>query len=174
MKISLVMIFVAFLSGCSADTSSNTEPDKEPTMIGKNSTQTYVIFSPMQGLLLQDGKPLSHTKIIRRLRWNGNDEEGLVEEFVSDDQGRFSLPVHEEQLSIGMLGQFVAKAYLEVELGSDVKEFWYSTKFEPEIYAETNGPLQGLVCDITTERSTLRVGLSKIYTNCRWDNIQNN
>jgi hypothetical protein len=173
MKIGLVMIFVAFLSGCSADTSPNTEPDKEPKMFGKNSTQTYVIFSPMQGVLMQDGKPLSHTKIIRRLRWNGNDDEGLVEEFMTDEQGKFSLPAHDEQLSIGMLGQFVAKAYIEVELGNEINEIWYSTKFEPEIYAETGGPLEGLVCDIATERSTFRIGLSKISTNCRWDNMSN-
>jgi hypothetical protein len=29
---------------------------------------------------MQDSKPLAYTKIIRRLSWNGNDEEGLVEE----------------------------------------------------------------------------------------------
>jgi hypothetical protein len=139
----------------------------------EKTVQTYVIFSPMHGLLMQEGKPLAHSKIIRRLRWNGSDEEGLLEEFVTDEQGKFLLPAHDEQLSIGMFDQFVAKAYIEVELGNEINEIWYSTKFEPEIYAETGGPLEGLVCDIATKRSTFRIGLSKISTNCRWDNMPN-
>jgi hypothetical protein len=168
MKISLVMIFVALLSGCSADTSSNTEPDKEPEMFGKKSSQTYVIFSPMQGVLMQDGKPLSHTKIIRRLRWNGNDEEGVVEEFMTDEAGRFSLPIHEEQLSFGMLSQFVGSTKLEVQVDGQNIDVWYNNKFEAPIYAETEKELTDLICELNQEEVVVKSGLSKIMTICRW------
>ncbi len=175
MKISLVIIFVALLSallsGCNTDTSSNTESDREPEMFGKKSSQTYVIFSPMQGVLMQDGKPLSHTKIIRRLRWNGNDEEGLVEEFMTDEAGRFSLPIHEEQLSFGMLSQFVGKADLEVEIAESTEYLWTSSKFTPEVFAETEGELKELICDMASEEIAVPMGPTSILTKCRWKNM---
>jgi hypothetical protein len=170
MKIGLVMIFVAFLSGCSADNSSNTEPDQEPKMFGKNSTQTYVIFSPMKGVLLQDGKPLANAKIIRTLSWNDNDKK-LVEEFVTDEQGRFNLTIHEEQLSLSMLSQFVGKADLEFETDAQRDYLWTSSKFYPEIYAETDGEVEDLVCDIAAEEIAVPMGPTSILTKCRWKNM---
>lgn len=140
-------------------------------MFGKNSMQSYVIFSPMQGVLMQDGKPLAHTKIIRRLRWNGNDEDGVVEEFMTDEAGRFSLPIYEEKLSLGMLSQFVGKADLEVEINAQRDYLWTSSKFYPEIYAETGGQVEDLVCDLGSEEIAVPMGPTSILTKCRWKNM---
>lgn len=139
-------------------------------MFGKKSTQTYVIFSPMQGVLLQDGKPLANTKIIRKLAWNGN-EDGVVEEFVTDENGYFSLPVYEQELSLGMLNQFVGKADLEFETPTQRDYLWTSSKFFPEIFAETDGELEDLVCDIASEEIAVPMGPTSILTRCRWKNI---
>ncbi len=146
-------------------------------MFGKKSSQTYVIFSPMHGVLMQDGKLLSHTKIIRRLRWNGNDEEGLVEEFMTDETGRFSLPIHEVQLSPGMLSQFVGKADLEVETNNGIDTIWFSSKLMPEVYSETGEPLSELVCDTEVEEVPVFIGgniVPNIITKCRWKNMPDN
>lgn len=139
-------------------------------MFTKGSTEKYVIFSPMEGVLMQNGEPLPNTKIVRRLRWNGNDD-GLVEEFLTDDQGRFSLPVHEEELAIGMLGQFVGKADLEIESDHGRDYLWTSSKFYPEIYSETGGEISGLVCDIESEEIAVPMGPTSILTKCRWKNM---
>jgi hypothetical protein len=136
-------------------------------MFGKNSTQTYVISSPLQGVLKRNGEPLANTKIIRRLRWNGN-EEGLVEEFTTNDQGVFSLPLHEEQISISMLTQFVSSSKLEVEHEGQMFDIWYNNKFEAPIFSETGAELSNLVCDLAQEEVVVKSGLSKIMTVCRW------
>lgn len=139
-------------------------------IFGKTVKETYVIASPMQGVLMQRGKPLAHTKIIRHLRWNGN-EEGLVEEFMTDEAGRFSLPIHEERLSLGMLTQFVGKMDLEVEISEGRDYIWTSSKFMPEVYAETEGELNELICDIASEEIAVPMGPTSILTKCRWNNM---
>ena len=139
--------------------------------IGKSAKEKYVIFSPMQGVLMQNGKPLAYTKIIRRLRWNGNDEEGLVEEFMTDEAGRFSLPIHEEQLALGMLSQFVGKADLEVGTAEGREYLWSSSKFSPEVFAETDGELNELTCDMASEEIAVPMGPTSILTKCRWKNM---
>lgn len=140
-------------------------------IFGKGDAEKFVIFSPMQGVLLKGGKPMANTKIIRRLRWNGNDEDGLVDEFTTDEAGRFSLPVHEEALSLGMLNQFVGKADLEIETADGQDYLWTSSKFSPEIFSETKGEMQELVCDIDAEEIAVPMGATSILTKCRWKNM---
>jgi len=139
-------------------------------MFSKAEKESYVIFSPLEGVLLKNGAPLPNTKIIRKLRWNGN-EDGLVEEFFTDEKGYFSLPIHEEELSLNMLSQFVAKAELEVATDSVHYELWYNTKFNSELHSETDGPIHNLLCDLASEEVTVRAGVSKISTLCRWENM---
>jgi hypothetical protein len=169
-KTLLIILYCIFLTGCDADNSANRKVNEESEMFVKPTTENYVIFSPLEGVLMRNGQPLANTKIIRRLRWNGNDE-GLMEEFTTDDQGRFSLPVHEEALSLGMLGQFVSSTKLEVDIGGQILDVWYNNKFEEGLYAETNGPITDLVCDLDFEEIVIKAGLSKIMTICQWKDM---
>ncbi|MFL0799628.1 MAG: DUF4198 domain-containing protein [Agarilytica sp.] len=139
-------------------------------MFIKPSTKTYVISSPMEGVLMKDGQPLANTKIIRTLTWNDN-EDGLTETFTTDDQGRFSLPIHEVDLTLGMLAQFVAKAELSVYSKNDDNIFWYSSKFHAEIFSETNGEIENLTCDINDEEIPVQTDPMPILTKCRWTNM---
>jgi hypothetical protein len=124
----------------------------------------------MEGVLMQDGRPLSNTKITRQLWWNGN-KDGLVEEFLTDENGYFSLPLHEEALSLGMLSQFVASASIEAEVDGEMFDVWYNNKFENGLHVETDGEISNLVCDLQEEEIVLQAGLSKILTTCRWKNM---
>jgi hypothetical protein len=170
------IIALAFLAGCGNDASISANTDKEPemfleTLMGNKPKQTYVIASPMAGTLMQNGEPLAYAKIIRHLWWTGN-ESGVVEEFSTDAQGRFHLPVHEEQLIIGKLTQFACSTHLEVELDDGHKDFWYNNKFEEAIYAETAGRyLNDLMCDISNEEMSVRPNISSITTICRWQDM---
>jgi hypothetical protein len=170
MKIALILIFVALIPGCGADTSSNDEPDREPEMFEKKSTQTYVISSPMQGVLVNNGEPLANTKITRHMRWVGNDE-GLVEEFVTDQNGYFSLPVHEESLALGMLTQFSSSTHLQAEIDGETFDIWYNNKFEADVYAEAGIKLNNVVCDLSAAEVVVQAELSKIMTICRWSDM---
>ncbi|MFA5531395.1 MAG: DUF6795 domain-containing protein, partial [Thiohalomonadaceae bacterium] len=168
MKATFLVLFAALLIGCDADTPAYSDADKEPGMFWKSQKKTYVISSPMDGTLMKDGKPLAHTKIIRRLRWNGN-EDGVVHEFMTDIQGRFSFPAHEEELSLGRLTQFVSSTKLEAEIEGQHFDMWYNNKFEPHMYAETGGRrLDGLICDISNGKQGIDLELSRITTICRW------
>lgn len=139
-------------------------------MFIKAKKENYVIFSPMEGVLLKNGAPLPNTKIIRKLRWNGN-EDGLVEEFFTDEKGYFFLPIHEEELSLNMLSQFVAKAELEAETEDGISEFWYSSKLVPELHSETEGPITDLVCQIDAEEIAVPVSPIAILTKCHWKDM---
>jgi len=136
----------------------------------KGEKESYVIASELNGTLKNKGEVLANTTITRRLRWNGN-ENGLVESFSTDADGVFSLPTHREVLSIGALNQFVAKMELEVEINGVVHELWYSSKFEPEEHSETGGVIGNIICDISEDEKTIRAGLSKVSTVCRWNDM---
>jgi hypothetical protein len=161
------------IAGCGDDASAPAGTDKESKMfleilMGKKPKQTYVIASPMTGTLKQNGKPLAHVKIIRRLRWNGN-ENGIEQEFATDEKGGFLLPVHEEQLVLGKLTQFVCSTQLDVEVDGERFDLWYGNKFEAQLYAETGGrKLEGMVCDLNNEEVVAEYGVSRIMTVCRW------
>lgn len=139
-------------------------------MLFKGEKESYVIASTLKGTLLHEGVPQLNTTITRRLRWNGN-EDGLEETFTTDENGVFFLPPHRETLQIGALNQFVAKMEIETIVNGKVYELWYSSKFEADEYAETGGEIGNVICDINEEETTVRAGLSKISTVCRWENM---
>lgn len=139
-------------------------------MFFKPTTQQYVIASPMEGVLMKDGEPLRNTKIIRKLRWNSNDD-GITTEFYTDENGFFSLPLHKETLTLGKLTQFVASTELNIETPEGIIELWYNNKFSGELHEETDGPIPKLVCDIHESEIAFHAGTSKILTRCRWEGM---
>ncbi len=166
------MVITALLIGCDADKDS-LNPSEIKTMFSKKEKKTYVIASPMEGVLMKGDTLLPNTKIIRTLFWNGIDEDKqkLEQEFSTDDEGQFSLPIHEDQMALGMLTQFVATTALEAEIDGQKVFLWYNGKKEGHVYAETNGPISNLVCDIENEKLRLRPDISKVTTVCRWANM---
>jgi hypothetical protein len=156
--------------GCNEKLVASNGLEKEFSMFTKASTKNYVIFSPLEGVLTRGDQPLANVTIKRRLRWNGN-EEGLIEYFTTNEYGHFSLPIHEEDLALGMLNQFVAKVELTI---NDNELIWYGNKMFPEIYSETNGPVNELICDISAEEIPIFLDDSvvpNILTKCRWQGM---
>ncbi len=172
MRFTLVMVITALLIGCDADKDS-LNPSEIKTMFDKKEKKTYAIASPMEGVLMKGGTPLPNTKIIRTLFWNGIDEDQqkLEQEFSTDDQGHFSLPIHEEQMALGMLTQFVGTTALEAEIDGQKVFLWYNGSNGGRVYAETNGPISNMVCDIEGEELRFNMGLSGIMTICRWTDM---
>ncbi|TYK65551.1 DUF6795 domain-containing protein [Colwellia echini] len=153
---------------------SQAKSNKESTMLGlfgKKEGEVYVISSPLEGTLVKNGQPLANTKIIRRLRWNGNDD-GVVDEFQTDENGNFNIPAHEEILSIGKLTQFVSNIELFSESETDDNFFWYSNKFSGELFSDFETPVKSLVCDIDDNESRVELKHGAVYSKCRWEKAQ--
>ncbi len=168
-KFSLFTIILCLLTGCKEETSSGM---LSPFM-KKSEEKTYVICSPIEGVLMDKGKPLANTKIIRKLTWNAN-QEGLVEEFFTDEKGHFSLPLHEETFNMGsILTQFVAHQYIEVERNGELEDIWISAQQSGELYGETAGKKIGsLTCDRSSELVPVYGENQRLLgTKCRWENI---
>ena len=172
MRYSFLTIFMisilAMLSGCDTDSSTT---DLEQNMFLENPPpDNYVISSPLKGFLLKGGKPFSHAKIIRKLRWNGN-EDGVFQEFVTDESGAFALPVHEETLSFAALAQFVGKTNIYVVHDGVQELFWFSTKKHKDLNSEFDMPPEELICDISTPDMRVNIKSGMCMTRCRWSNM---
>lgn len=172
MNTTVIFLTGILLSACGTDKNSNS--NVESSMFGlKKTPKNYVIASPLEGVLMQNGEPLADTKITRLLRWNGNDGagKGLSQDFFTDSKGKFSLPIHEEMLTLG-LAQFVGKTELTVETSGNTYDVWYNNKFTPEILADTGGEiLTNLICDLSFEEEARKAGMSTIMSVCHWDNM---
>lgn len=139
-------------------------------IFGKNDEEKYVISSPLSGVLVREGKPLVNSKIVRRLSWSGN-EQGVVDEFYTDGEGNFTIPVHEENLSLGKLTEFVGTITLYLDKVDDDNFFYHSSKRSAEIYSDTKEPLQELVCDMAQEEALVEVSRVGIFSRCKWEGI---
>ncbi len=183
MKVVIGMLSFIILLGCSGESTSQASSavdnlpqetaNKESSVLGlfgKKNAEKYVISSPIEGRLVKDGKPMENTKIIRRLRWNGN-EEGVVDEFITDDTGYFSIPAHEEFLSIGTLAQFVSNIELFSESETDDNFFWYNNKFNGEVFSDFGGPIVDLICDTNKKEEHIELKHGAVYSKCLWDNM---
>ena len=155
-------------SGCDTDTSN--AKAEQYMFLETPPPASFVISSPLQGILLKDGIPLGHTRIFRMLRWNGN-EEGVTQEFRTDETGFFSLPAHEEILSIGPLEQFVGKTNIDVEHEGKIENFWFSAKTKPDLNSEYDTPPIGLNCDISNAEMGVQTSFATCLTKCRWENM---
>ena len=175
----LTMLLSLSLLACSGESVSEqkmkTTTQKEASvfgLFGSKETKNYVISSPLAGVLVKDGKPLSNTKIIRRLTWNGN-EEGIVDEFTTDDKGAFSIPIHEEVLTLNTMTEFVASNTLYVHEISDENFFWFCPKRSEELYSDTGGKIEELVCELNNEedRVTPESADTYVFSKCTWKNM---
>lgn len=180
MKLLISLLSFIILLGCSGESTSQDKVTKEHSskeienkesnvlgIFGKKGTEKFVISSPLNGILVREGEALPNTKIIRRLTWSGNDE-GIVDEFITDDNGNFNIPVHEELLTIGKLTEFVGTVTLYIKSIDDENFFYHSTKRSAEIYSDTKEPLQELVCDMAHDEALVDISRVGIFSRCKW------
>ncbi|WP_158681522.1 DUF6795 domain-containing protein [Microbulbifer pacificus] len=169
-----LVVGISSIWNCSADSGAAMVSVKEKEMLSKTKEETYVIASPLSGVLLRDGKPMANTRLLRRLTWNGN-EEGLLQAFSTDADGRFELPVHEEGLSLNFMTQFVAKSTVYVASEADENMIWYSSKLTPELNSEIENPVVGLTCDMADDEVIVHgrdSSVPNIMTRCRWNSMK--
>lgn len=180
MKLIVTLLTFSILLGCFGESVSKTQistskQQGELSMFGifnSKVTKNYVIASPLSGVLMKGGKALPNTKIFRRLTWNGN-ETGLIQEFMTNDEGYFTLPVHEEELTMSGITEFVASNTLYFEEEKDDNFFWLSPKRTEKLFSDYGGEIEGLVCDLDNEekRVTPSGADTYIFSKCSWNNM---
>jgi hypothetical protein len=179
MKILFSLLSFILLLGCSGESTSQDRVTETKTefkeskvlgLFGKKDEKDFVISSPIEGILLKDGKPLSNIKITRYLGWTGYEGE-REDEFFTGDEGKFVIPAHIEALRLGALTQFYGNMLLVAEYNGEEVELWSSSKFNGEIYSDTDGPLKDLTCDINSLEAGLEMKYSTINTKCRWQGM---
>ena len=164
------VFFILILTACAEE---NNAKMLKPLM-NKSSEKNYVIASPLDGVLIEKGEPASNVKITRILTWNAN-EQGLIQHFTTDADGKFSLPLHEDSFKMSSLTQFTANQTLLLNYGEVTEDpIWISGHLTGELYGETGGSrIEFVTCDTYNElRPVYGNGITLLSTKCRWEGIQ--
>ena len=130
-----------------------------------------VVCSPMEGVITYQGEPVADAKVERWLKWK--DEDGERDYVFTNNEGRFSLPIVEDTVSLSPLTQFVM--YQEIVVIYKEKEYpiWAKSKREVGIYEELKGIPAGFSCELTEEFKRVDgVGRGMFMTLCKWKEIK--
>lgn len=173
----LTLCFLGVLSAYGA--SSFTENNTEKISMGPfGEKKEYIISPPFEGYLLENGKPLANTTIIRSISYNTIGDKWENESFQTNDKGYFKIPEKILNMRLSFLSQFVGATKLYVLNGGKEEKFWYSHTTDSEnknIYDQfiSDKPI-GFTCDLRNEELIQSKTFSGFITKCRWDNFPDN
>lgn len=130
-------------------------------MLGLGKT---CVFSSVKARLLLNGKPVAHAKVRREWNWNKPNSD----ESTTDEQGYVTFPaVFESSISRMLPVEIVISQQLSVQINGKDKDFWISSKREPEENAEYGGSSIDITCELTNDEQLIEeYGISKILTVC--------
>ena len=131
--------------------------------------EEVVIFSPMEGLITLNGEPVPDAKIERWLKWK--DEEGEKDYFVTDKQGRFSIPIKKDVVTLSTISQFVMAQEVRVFVDGVEYPIWILSKGSKVIFGELGGVPVNFRCELTDELVRVEVEDGLLGTSCKWDLI---
>lgn len=140
--------------------------------MGHSEETIRVTSSPLSGQILKLGIPVSNAKIVRKVQSNATEPEWIIDEFQTDENGFFSIPVKEESYSLNMVTQFVSSMRLDVEVDGELQNFWFNAKYKDSLFAE-NGEeeIEGLVCELNNKKIRVSQAYAAVLTKCRWVNM---
>lgn len=128
------------------------------------------VFSAMEGTITFQGKPAVGAKVTLIVRWK--DEKGETETTVTDEKGRFSLPVMNRVLRQLFPAEFVAHQSIFVHYQGQEYHIWEMSKRDGGEYEEFGGRPVNLRCEITDELSyDVEIKRGLLVTSCVWDSI---
>jgi hypothetical protein len=168
----ILILTLAASIGCSDEKTPLIQNHKENSMFGfgNKSEETFVTSSPIEGKIVNEGLPVANARIVRKVRSNKH-QDWVVEEFSTDENGFFSLPVREETYALG-LTQFVSATQVDIEINGELVNFWYSNNSRGRLYSEFGGTaLQNLVCELADEEIIINGDGYGILTKCHWSNM---
>jgi hypothetical protein len=126
-----------------------------------------VLFSPLQGKLTFEGKPASDAKINLWIKWK--DSEGETFSYTADEDGMFSIPEHTATYKQSAIAQLVIVQKIMIEYRNNSFEIWNLSKMEPGIFTELGVKPKNVICELTSELTTVRGDGSLGGVACKWE-----
>lgn len=122
------------------------------------------VFSSVKARLLINGKPVANAKVRREWEWNkpGSDES------MTDENGVVMFKaVYESSVTRLLPLETVISQILSVWINGEKKDFWISSKREPEENSEYGGKNIDITCELSNKEKLIEeYGISKILTLC--------
>ena len=131
--------------------------------------EEVVIFSPMQGQITLNGKPVSNARIERYLKWK--DEEGERDYFETDGDGWFEIPVKQDVVKLSTISQFVVAQEIRVFIDDVEYPIWAKAKREKGLFDELEGKPVNFRCELMDDFARVEAGRGTLLTSCKWDSI---
>lgn len=128
-----------------------------------------VLFSPLEGQITYEGKPVENAQIIRLVRWK--DKAGKTEVFNADESGYFKIPLMRDKVRIPPLVEFVVHQRLTVVVDEKEYVIWAMGKGSTDLFGELGGKPEGLTCELTDSRERIEVDDGLLVTSCKWEQI---
>lgn len=139
--------------------------------LAEKPAEKYVMSLPLDGVLLKKEEILKNTKIIREVSWGQDEDEHVRQEFVTDGNGVFSLPLYEVMYSRVGVAHFMATTEISIEYKNELITLWTSTKTRKELNGSFDPLPKNITCDITNEKMYLDLPYDMCVTKCRWDTM---
>jgi len=128
-----------------------------------------VLFSPLEGVITLEGKPVSGAKIKRKVAWK--DQIGEIDYFTTDEKGYFSIPIKTVEYRDSAFVQISIGQKLTVEFKGKEYMIWRDGKSTTHLYGELGGRPVNLVCELTKEELDSHLGFSLVGTLCVWSEL---
>ena len=128
-----------------------------------------VLFSPMEGKITFEGKPAANAKIIVHVFWK--DDVGEKEEFQTNENGEFNIPIKKTKVRIPPLAEFVVTQQVSVIFKSESFVIWSKATSGTDEYGGLGGNPKNVRCELTEKRKKQENFSGLFSTSCRWDLI---
>jgi len=135
----------------------------------QKAEEEVVLFSPMEGRITLNGKPAASARIERFIKWQ--DETGEKDNFTTDQNGHFNLPIKKATVKLSTISKFVIAQELRVYIQDEVYLIWTMGTGNKIEFGELGGKPQNLHCELSDEMTRVEVDDGLLGTSCKWDNI---
>jgi len=129
-----------------------------------------VLFSPMQGKITVNDKPVADARVERFLKWK--DETGEKDSFSTDQSGHFNIPVKKDTVKLSTISKFVIAQEVRVYIDKEEYLIWTMGTGNKTSYGELGGKPKTLRCELSDAMTCVEVDDGLLGTSCKWDSIE--
>ncbi len=127
------------------------------------------VFSAVKAQLILNGKPVLHTKVIRRWEWNSQKSD----ESITDEQGFVTFPaVFEFSISRFLPIELVIAQGVYIVRDGEEKKIWSNSKRKSGENTEYGGARFDVVCELANERILIEDYGSLMVTMCKLNTLK--
>jgi hypothetical protein len=130
-------------------------------------------MSPIEGIILKDGKPLPYVDIDVIVSMQSGKKQTYRHN--TNAEGFFELPMIKKWVYVTALSHFAVYQNVKVTYNGRIYTIWSSSKTEPELYAELDPSSypQRVTCDLDDEKVHYEGRFrGSILTRCRWTGMR--